>query len=183
MNDLGSIQSMKEILNPINMASRINRGIALTGLANILSGFLGIVGPVNFSLSPGVITATRSASRFTLIPASTFLCLISFSPFLMSFLGNIPPAVIGSSLIYVLYFQVAAGKNIAFRSRGDFIFDNIVVMGLPVFIGTLIAFLPSSFLHVLPVVLRPIIGNGFVMGVLSALMLEHLIFRKKRPNT
>jgi len=179
MNDLGSIQSMKEILNPTTMQSRINRGITVTGLSNIIAGFLGIVGPVNFSLSPGVIAATRSASRFTLIPASILLCLISFSPLLMTFLGNIPPAVIGSSLIYVLYFQVAAGKSIVFRSKKDMTFENILVIGLPSLMGITISFLPSTFLHSLPVAVRPIVGNGFVMGVLSALVMEHLIFKKK----
>ena len=179
MNDLGSIQSMKEILNPTTMQSRIKRGITITGLSNIIAGFLGIVGPVNFSLSPGVIAATRSASRFTLIPASILLCLISFSPLLMTFLGNIPPAVIGSSLIYVLYFQVVAGKNIVFRSKEDMTFENILVIGLPSLIGIIISFLPSTFLHSLPVAVRPLVGNGFVMGVLSALVMEHLIFQKK----
>ncbi len=179
INDLGSIQSMKEMLNPSHMPMRINRGITFTGLANIFAGFLGIVGPVNFSLSPGVITVTRSASRFTLVPASILLCLLSFSPFLMSLLGNIPSAVIGSSLIYILYFQIAAGKNIAFRSREDLSFENAIVTGIPVFAGTIVAFLPGSFLHLLPISLRPIIGNGFVMGVLLVLILEHLIFKKK----
>lgn len=183
MNDLGSIQSMKEVLNPTNLPRRISRGITFTGLSNVLAGFLGIVGPVNFSLSPGVIAATRSASRFTLIPASILLCLLSFSPLMMSLLGNIPPAVIGSSLIYILYFQVAVGKNIAFRSKADFSFENVLVLGLPALVGTIIAFLPSSSLYMLPVTLRPIIGNGFVMGILSVLVMEHLIFRKKTSAT
>jgi len=180
INDLGSIQSMQEILNPHGMFHRINRGIAFTGLANVLAGFLGIVGPVNFSLSPGVITATRSASRFTLIPASILLCLLSFSPLFINLLGSIPPTVIGSSLIYILYFQVAAGKSIAIRSRGDFSLENTLIIGIPVLVGTIIAFLPRSSLHLLPIVLRPIIGNGFVMGVLLVLILEHLIFKENR---
>jgi len=182
MNDLGSIQSMKEILNPSNMPHRVNKGMTFTGLANILAGFLGVVGPVNFSLSPGVIAATKSASRFTLIPASILLCLLSFSPLLMSVLGNIPPAVIGSSLIYILYFQFTAGKNIVFRSKKDLSLENFLIIGLPCLAGTLIAFLPPASLLKLPVVLRPVIGNGFVVGVLSALALEHLIFTRKRGN-
>jgi xanthine/uracil permease len=178
MNDLGSIQSMKEVLNPPGMPRRVNRGITLTGFANVFAGFLGIVGPVNFSLSPGVIIATGSASRFTLIPASILLCALSFSPLLMSLIGNIPPAVIGSSLLYILYFQVAAGGRIAFRTNKDVTPENILVIGISVLLGTIIAFLPPSSLYILPLALRPIIGNGFVMGVLAALILEHLIFKK-----
>jgi xanthine/uracil permease len=180
INDLGSIQSMKEILNPSGMLRRINRGIAFTGLANVLAGFLGIIGPVNFSLSPGVIAATRSASRFTLIPASIFLFLLSFSPSLIGLLGNIPPAVIGSSLIYILYYQVVAGMSVAFRSGEGFSLKNSLVIGVPAFVGTVIAFLPTSIFHTVPDTLRPIVGNGFVMGVLSALIMEHLIFKKPR---
>lgn len=182
INDLGSIQSMQELLNPAGMSRRINRGVAFTGLANILSGFLGIIGPVNFSLSPGVITATKSASRFALIPASILLCLISFSPFLINLLGNIPLTVIGSSLIYILFFQVAAGKRIAFSSKEDLSLQNTLAIGIPTLAGTIIAFLPGSFLQLLPITLRPIIGNGFVMGVLIVLVLEHLIFKKNKPG-
>jgi xanthine/uracil permease len=178
INDLGSIQSMKEIINPPDMPRRVNRGITFTGFANAIAGFLGVIGPVNFSLSPGVITATGSASRFTLIPASIFLFLLSFSPFLIALLGNIPSAVIGSSLIYILYYQVATGMGIALRSPKDFSVENVVIMGVPSLLGTVIAFLPTSLFHTLPDTLRPIVGNGFVMGVLSALLLEHFIFKK-----
>lgn len=182
INDLGSIQSMKEVINPPGMFSRINRGITLTGLANVLAGFLGVVGPVNFSLSPGVIAATGSASRFTLIPTSALLCLLSFSPLLIDLLGNIPPAVIGSSLIYILYYQVAAGIHVAFPTREDFSFIHGLIVGLPVLAGTSIAFLPSSSVQMLPLTLRPIIGNGFVMGVLLVLILEHLVFKENHTR-
>jgi xanthine/uracil permease len=182
INDLGSIQSMREILRPTDMPRRIDRGITITGFANVFAGFLGIVGPVNFSLSPGVISATRSASRFTLVPASIFLFLFSFSPFLLGVLGNIPSAVIGSSLLYILYYQVTAGIVVAFRSREDFSPENSLAIGVPVLVGTIIAFLPPSLLYALPALFRPIAGNGFVMGVLSSLLLEHLIFKKTSYN-
>ncbi len=32
-------------------------------------------------------------------------------------------------------------------------------------------------MSVIPVMLRPIVGNGFVMGVLAVLLLEHVVFR------
>lgn len=182
INDLGSIQSMQGILNPTGMSSRINRGITFTGVANIIAGFLGVIGPVNFSLSPGVIRATKSASRFALIPASILLCLISFSPLVINLLDNIPPAVIGSSLIYILSFQVSAGKDIAFHSKKDFSVQNILTIGIPTLLGTIIAFLPVSSFRLLPIFLQPIIGNGFVVGVLTVLILEHLILKKNRTR-
>jgi xanthine/uracil permease len=33
-------------------------------------------------------------------------------------------------------------------------------------------------MQVIPTMLRPLIGNGFVMGVLTVIILEHVIFTK-----
>ena len=58
INDLSSIQSMNRLLNLQDMDRRVTRGITITGLANVLAGLLGVVGPVNYSLSPGVVMTT-----------------------------------------------------------------------------------------------------------------------------
>jgi len=69
-NDLGSIQSVGGLLKADGMGERVNRGVVVTGLGNALAGLTGVIGPVNFSLSPGVIAATGCASRFALVPAA-----------------------------------------------------------------------------------------------------------------
>ena len=40
VNDLGSIESVGELIKATNRDRRVNRGIAVSGLANILAGFL-----------------------------------------------------------------------------------------------------------------------------------------------
>ena len=178
VNDLGSIQSMNELLKPPDMSKRITRGMFVTGLANMASGFLGVIGPVNFSLSPGVISSTGCASRFVLLPASFLLLLLSFSPAIIGFIGNVPPVVIGSVLIYILCAQIAAGLMVIFESEKAFQFTSGLIIGLPILLGTIIAFLPMGIMNTFPTVLKPILGNGFVVGVATALILEHVIFRK-----
>lgn len=178
VNDLGSIESMNGILRPDNMGKRVKRGMSLTGLANILSGFLGVVGPVNYSLSPGVIMATGCASRFTLLPAATLLFVLSVSPFAMAIVGSVPTVVIGSILAYILCFQVAAGLAMAFEGGTEFDLETGLIIGLSILLGTIAAFLPPEVVNSLPLILRPLIGNGFVVGVITALLLEHVIFRK-----
>jgi len=178
VNDLSSIQSMNELLNPPNMSNRITRGMIITGLANMASGFLGVIGPVNFSLSPGVISSTGCASRFVLLPAGLLLLLLSFSPAVVGFIGNIPPVVIGSILIYIMCAQIATGLMVLFESEKTFQFTSGLVIGLPILLGTIIAFLPSGIMNTVPTFLKPVLGNGFVVGVIAALILEHVIFRK-----
>jgi xanthine/uracil permease len=176
INDLGSIQSVSQLLRSSDPQRRVNRGIAFTGLGNMVSGFLGVIGPVNFSLSPGVIMASRCASRFTLIPTAVFLLLISISPVIVRIIGGVPPVVIGTILLYVLCYQVAGGLIVACGSGQGISLEAGLVIGLPVLFSILVSFLPSGALDGFPGLIRPIAGNGFVIGILTVLILEHLIF-------
>ncbi len=178
INDLGSIQSMNELLKPADMSRRINRGILITGLTNMLSGFLGVIGSVNYSLSPGIIAASSCASRTAMFPAAALLLLLSFSPFLIGFLSSVPSVVIGTIMIYILSSQISAGLLLVFESIEKFQFKDGLIIGLPLMMGTIIAFLPAETLESFPSVLRPILGNGFVVGVTAALVMDHLIFKR-----
>jgi xanthine/uracil permease len=177
VNDLGSIQSMNALLKPADPGGRINRGILITGLSNIVAGFLGVIGPVNFSLSPGVIAASGCAARITMIPTAVLLLLLSFSPIAIGFLASVPSVVIGAILIYILSAQIAAGLMVAFESIKEFQIKDGLILGLPLMLGTIIAFLPPDILNSFPSVLRPVLGNGFVVGITAALVMDHVIFK------
>lgn len=178
INDLGSIQSVSEMIQPDNQEKRITRGIILTGLGNIFSGFFGVIGSVNFSLSPGVIATTKCASKYTLVPMALGLLSLAFFPTVITFIGSIPAVVTGSILVYIMSSQIAAGLSIAFNEMGEFTFEHGLVMGLSLMLSIVISFLPSEVLNTFPTVFRPILGNGFVVGVVSVLIMEHLIFKR-----
>ena len=78
VNELGSIQAVGRMIGADHMERRTTRGVGITGLANVVSGALGIVGPVDYSMSPGIIAATGCASRFPLIPAGIGLVVCAF---------------------------------------------------------------------------------------------------------
>jgi len=182
VNDLGSIQSVNEMLTPDHTDRRVNRGIIVTGIANLVSGFMGVIGPVNYSLSPGVLASTRCASRYPLFPAAIFMLLLSPFPRLIGLIGSVPSAVIGGIMVYIMASQVSAGLQIAIQDlrEGGFSFESGIVIGMPVLLGNIVAFLPAQILDSIPLMLRPVMGNGFVVGVVGAIFLEHLVF-KNRP--
>lgn len=184
INDIGAIQSMEPLLNPANMAGRVKRGMTLTGLSNVLAGFFGVIGMVNFSLSPGIVISTASASQFALIPGALLILAVSFSPGIIDLLDSVPSVVIGCVLLYIVTAQFASGLVLAFLTSDDesFGYEDGLVIGLPVLIGMVFAFLPAGVVDALPVTLRPTLGNGFVMGVVSAFVLEHLVFRRSRQD-
>ena len=177
VNDLGSIQSMNRLLDLKDGDDRILRGITVTGICNVLAGCLGVVGPVDYSLSPGVVTATGCASRFTLLPAAAIIAIVGLSPAIIGFLGGVPSVVVGCVLLYILTSQIAAGLSVAVQGK-VFQFEDGLVIGLPVLLGTIIAFLPADVLDSFPMVLKPILGNGFVVGTVTAFVLDRAVFRR-----
>ncbi|OPX85485.1 MAG: putative purine permease YbbY [Pelotomaculum sp. PtaB.Bin104] len=174
INDLGSIQSVCGLIEPERMEQRITRGLSATGLSNGLAGMLGVVGLVNYSLSPGVIVPTSCASRYTLVPAGLGLLVISFCPPVVALFDLIPRVVIGSVLLYIMSSQIAAGLMVAFSSI-KIGFNDGLVIGLPFMLGILVSFLPAEVTGSFPIFIRPLLGNGFVVGVLAVLFLEHVV--------
>ncbi|GLI46965.1 uracil-xanthine permease family protein [Methanoculleus bourgensis] len=183
INDLGSIQSVGGLLAADKMGERVNRGVTVTGLGNALAGLTGVIGPVNFSLSPGVIAATGCASRFALVPAGVALALMAASPLAIGYLGSIPGPVIGVVLAYVMAAQIAAGLMLGQESSAVRTFDEGLIIGVPLLLGTVVAFLPTAVAAGFPATLRPLIANGFVVGIVAVLVLEHLVYRRRSENS
>lgn len=177
LNEAGSIRSVEPLLRPEGMEGRARRGMTVAGAVNAVAGFLGVVGPVDFSLSPGVIAATGCGSRFPLVPAGAMLLAASFSPALLGVAASVPHAVVGAVLVYALSGQVAAGLSAAFAA-GPFSFEDGLVLGLPLLLGSAVSILPPPALAGIPLLLRPVAGNGFVVGVVAVLLLDRLFRRR-----
>jgi xanthine/uracil permease len=181
INDLGSIYSLGGMvkLEPEDMLKRVTRGLSMTGILNFLAGLGGVIGPVNSSLSLGVIASTSCASRFILVIPGLILLAISFLPPLIAFIGGIPQPVVGGIFLYVMCAQIAAGLLLVVGAQKQFSLEDGLVIGLSLMLSIIVSFLPDSVLNTFPLLLRPLLGNGFVVGVLAVLSMEHLVFRKK----
>lgn len=177
INDLGSIESIGKLLQPPYMERRRSRGMIITGISNILAGFLGVIGLVNFSLTAGIIASNGNASRISFIPAALIMLLISFMPPVMAFFWNVPPVVIGVVLLHIMSLQLAAGLMVAFGSKG-FTFQDALIISIPVMVSVLVSYLPPEVTAAFPKILIPVASNGFVVGTLMVLLLEHVLMRR-----
>lgn len=174
INDIGSVQSLGGMLGTADTERRCARGVRLTGLMNMMAGGMGIIGPVNYSMSPGVIASSLCASRFAVLPAGAGLVVCAFVPSLIALLSAIPHTVIGVILLYLMGTQLAAAFQMMTSARAATTFEECLIVGLPVMVSLLFSYIP---MQVIPSMLRPIMGNGFVMGVVTVLLLEHVVFR------
>lgn len=176
INDVGSIQSLGGMLGTADTDKRCRRGVGITGLLNIVAGGMGIIGPVNYSMSPGVIASSSCASRYALLPAGAGLIVCAFVPQLIAIMSAIPDTVIGVILLYLMGTQLAAALHMVVTTSSSKSFDEGLIIGLPVMVAMLFGAIP---MQIIPAMLRPLIGNGFVMGVITVILLEHVIFKNK----
>lgn len=176
INDVGSIQALGGMLSTPDTDKRCGRGVAITGIMNVVAGGLGIIGPVNYSMSPGVIASSSCASRYALIPAGAALIICAFVPSLIAVMSAIPNTVIGVILLYLMGTQLAAAFNMLITSKSVLSFDDALIIGLPVMVAMLFGAVPMD---VVPAVVRPILGNGFVMGVITVMLLEHILLKRR----
>lgn len=179
-NDLGSIQSIAGLLGVTDAAKRSNDGLFVTGLGNVFAGCLGVIGPVNYSLSSGIMLATGCASRFPLAVAAGALIMVAFVPAIIGVFSYVPPVVIGSLLCFIMCSQVAGGMLVLGKSLESSGFETGMIVGLSLMLGILAAFLPSQVTAAIPAVVRPLVTNGFVVGITAAILLEHVIYSKTK---
>lgn len=177
INDIGSIESLGAMLGSDNMDKRMKRGVRVTGAMNIVAGAMGVLGPVNYSMSPGVIASTGCAARRALIPATVMLALCALSPDLVWVLTSIPNPVIGVILLFLMGTQLAASFEMLQSSKSAETFADALTLGLPLMVAMLFQMMPAG---IAPAVIQPLLGNGFAMGVVTVIIMEHVINRAKR---
>ena len=177
INDIGSIESLGGMLGIKDMDKRMKRGVRITGIMNIVAGSMGVLGPVNYSMSPGVIASTGCASRYALIPATLLLVVCALFPDVIWVLTAIPSPVIGVILLFLMGTQLAASFEMMQSTRSAATFADALTLGLPIMVALLFQLMPKG---VAPDVIQPLVGNGFAMGVIVVMIMEHVINRSKR---
>ena len=178
INQVGSVQSFGEMVEAPNMAQRQKRGLLITGVMNIVSGATGALGPVDYSLSPGVVASTSCASQYAILPAAVVMILLAFFPQAVAVLLTIPAPIMGIVLLFLMATQVAAGFEIIHTSKAVLTFKDGLILGIPIMLTTILSFAPAEAMMSVPSLLRPIVGNGFVMGIILIIILEHVVLKE-----
>ena len=123
------------------------------------------------------MASTGCASRYALIPATLLLTLCSLSPDLIWVLTAIPSPVIGVILLFLMGTQLAASLEMVHSTGSVRSFADGLTIGLPLMLAMLFQLMPKG---IVPAVIEPLVGNGFAMGVIAVIIMEHIVNREKR---
>jgi xanthine/uracil permease len=175
VNEVGSIYSIAEVVGKEGLQGRLKRGVAVTGVGGIISGAMGLIGTVTYTISPGVVLVTRVGSRHPVTVCGALLILLAFFQKFLAILASIPASVVGAVMVSVLSVQIGVGIAVLTRSGKPLSPRDYMVIGIPVVMGGIVSILPQTFFQALPSMFNALLNNGLVVGVVLVLLLEHVL--------
>jgi xanthine/uracil permease len=179
-NLITSMAVVGQTVNDIPAKSRYDRGGIFTGVTHILSGLAGVVGMIPLSLAAAVIKTTNIAARQPFGIAMAGVMLIGIFPGVSQFLAAMPTPVAYAAM-FVTFTQLL-GFGLRDFARLTLDDRSITVIGSSLLAGIGVMFVPATAWENLHPLLSYLFGNGLLLGVLVCLLLEQVVFRKKKPE-
>ncbi len=159
----------------------LKRGIIATGFSDIIIGLGATVGVVPFAASSGLISITGVAARLPFIVAAVVMLLMGLFPPVSLFFCSIPVPV-GYSVLMAAFCQMI-GFGLKDYAQLKLESREIFIIGLSLMVGAGIMNLPGTAFASVPLLLRYILGNGFISGMLICILLEHVLLPKPSSQT
>ncbi len=171
-NTIASVQAASKLTGEEASQSRLDRSYLLTGSYSIGAAILGLVPYAPFTSSVGFLESTRIFDRKPFLIGGGLMAILGIIPVLGALLATLPITV-GNAVLFVAYLQLF---GTSLKSLNGYIFDSksIFRLAAPVLLGLSIMNLDAKLFTVFPVILQPLLSNGFIMGVLLSIILETL---------
>lgn len=155
------------------------KGIFGNGVNLFFSGIFSVVGVVPLSVSAGFITTTGIKKMRPLIIGAVLIMAAGFFPYIGGFLATLPLEVAYASLFIPFSQMMGFGiRDLMGREPSP---RNLLVIGLSLMVGIGMMFLPPEAFESVAPWLRNIVANGLLIGLIFCLLLEHVLFREKKP--
>jgi uracil-xanthine permease len=151
---------------------RVRGSVAADGVGSVISGLVGGLPLTSYSQNIGAISLTGVASRTVAVSCGIILVILSFLPGLSLAISLTPAPLIGGALLFM--FGIIATFGI--QTIGDLQRPRdrtIVAASLALGLG--VAFAGPALTGILPAVASPFLGEGIVVGTLSAVVLNLLL--------
>lgn len=126
-----------------SLGKRTRRGVGLTGIANVLSGTMGIVGPVDYSRVPELFRYGVCFPLYFGAGRHWIVCLCFFPGIYPGFRGY-SGAVMGAVLLYLMASQLSAGLQMLTREKCVVGFESGLIIAFPLMVALLLSFAPGS---------------------------------------
>jgi uric acid transporter len=149
--------------------------VSADGLCSAVSAIFGGIPLVSYTQNFGAISLTGVASRFAVAAGGAILVLMALVPKIGAILTIVPPFAIGGTLIFTFGMIVSVGVGIlagSMKSQRD-----AVLVAASIAMSASATFMPPQVSELITPSLRIILGDGVVMGIITAFLLNLLMPR------
>lgn len=172
-NTIASIKGVEPIVNKTTSDGQYRRSFVLTGINSVVSGTFGMVPYAPYVSSLGFLQSTRIYQTLPMMIGGAMFIVLGLVPILSGLFTTMPVSV-GNAVLFVAYLQLFNGalsnlKGIAFTP------NSIYRIAAPVLLGIAIMNIPATMFETIPVLVRPLLSSGLLVGIILAIILENVI--------
>ncbi|MGQ3477621.1 uracil/xanthine transporter [Paenibacillus sp. TY11] len=176
-NTFGALKGTDEIYKTSLSLKQYKGSFTISGLFVMISGFLGQVPYAPYVSSIGFLNQTKILGRIPFLIGGGMFMLMGMIPFIGSLMAKLPLSV-GSAVLFVTYMRLLHSSLLYF-TKIQLTTVNIYRLAAPLFIGIIVMTFPVSYFETLPSIVRPLLSNGLLVGILLSLLLENIHPRKQ----
>ncbi|MDA8442357.1 MAG: uracil/xanthine transporter [Peptococcaceae bacterium] len=172
-NTVVSLRGMEPICGEAVNDAKYRRSFVLTGFNTFVAGTLGLVPYAPYTSSLGFLQVTGILDRAPFILGGVMFVGLGMMPTLGSFFATLPISV-GDAVLFVAYLQLIGAALRQLEGIG-FNPQQVYRYALPLLSGIVIMSLPAQAFNSLPMLARPLVSNGLLMGIILALILDNVV--------
>lgn len=175
-NTFGAMKGTDAIYEQTASDAAYRRSFTISSLLTVISGVLGVVPYAPYVSSIGFLQQTRIRERLPFVLGALLFIIVGFIPAVSRWMTLLPLSI-GSAVLLVTYVRLLHSSLQYFRQVKMDDAANMYAVGVPLFVGLIIMSLPPSTFTSLPALLRPLLGNGLLVGILLALVIACIPWR------
>ncbi|XID91074.1 uracil/xanthine transporter [Paenibacillaceae bacterium WGS1546] len=172
-NMIASVQAASNLFQRKATKSQLRNSYVLTGLYSIAASVLGLVSYATFASTIGFLESTRNFDRKPFLIGGGLMSLLGAIPLLGGILATLPITV-GNAVLFAANLQLL-GTSLRGIKGYDFNSVTIHRLAIPLLVGVCMMNLDATLFSGVPVLLQPLLTNGFIMGVVLSILLEKLV--------
>lgn len=172
-NTIASVQAVSKFYNEEPTMKQYRYSYLLTGVFAGISPLIGMFSYSPYASSIGFLESTRIFDRKPFLIGGGLMALLGIIPALGSLLATMP-ITIGNAVLFVAYIQLF---GTSLKSLNGYVFSSKTIyrLAVPVLVGVCIMTIDKNIFSDVPLYIRPLVSNGFIIGVLLSIVLERVI--------
>lgn len=172
-NTFGALKGTDGMYESDTTNKQYRNSFTITGITTGIAGLFGLVPYAPFVSSIGFLNQTGIIKRMPFILGGFMFFMMGIIPPVGAFFSLVPLSI-GSAVLFVSYLQLL-NSSWSFFKQVSFNTVNVYRSAIPLFVGIIIMTMPANYFETLPEVLRPLVSNGLLVGIMLALLLENLV--------